>query len=358
VIDISNYVLNGDYNLPRENGDGVGKLLCANPGNGLGKLLGMDEEQITGLTDRRIMVALGRQGPNKKFMDWKRDSSWWVSRMIKGRSRDKQQLTVEYGDIWHRLENDFKEEVSLHGHFDWSDWSATATNLLADYHNDSDELFKEDPGIAGNYNVHIQCTGSTADSTTLFTGWRGENGEFRIRLFEFANLVFRWVDNNNYCRVDVTSSGITFKYKVDGSLVTSGTSYAHSISIGASGIGIIIQYRWQNVRIWLGASIVLEIPVINIKPIHTGFVGIMGVTQDSNQWRIQDWNEEETTATLIRRAFAHVDEHDVEIIDPDAVSAKHIEELWGPQSDLSSPAKAVRQLLEATKLEAIWKEDD
>jgi hypothetical protein len=358
-IDISNYVLSGDYALPRENGAGVGKLLCANPENVLGKLLGMDEDQITGLTDRRLVVAVGRQGVNKAFMDWKRDSSWWISRMVKGKSRDKQQLTVEFGDVWHRLENTFREEVFLVGQIDYSDWNSSGPNNLDAYSNtEGDEFFKHDPGVAGSYNVHIQCTGSSATSTTLFMGWRGENGDFRIRLYEYASVVFRYVDQNNYFKVDVTASGISVKYRqAGGGIISIGSPYNSSISMGPTGVGITVQFRWQNIRVWYGALMVIEIPVIGLIPIYTGYVGIMGITQDSNLWKLIEYNEEETSATLIRRCFAYVDEHDVEILDPEVSSSKHISELWGPQSDINSPAKAVTQLLEASKLEAIWKED-
>ena len=65
-----------------------------------------------------------------------------------------------------------------------------------------------------------------------------------------------------------------------------------------------------------------------------------------------------TNTELLRILFAYVDEHRIKLqVDEESLEADQIALMWGPQSDATSPEMAVRQILEASRLNAIWLED-
>jgi hypothetical protein len=362
--DISDYILSGGYEVPRENQKSTGTLLGANPDNELGELLRLTGDESSGMTDHRIQVAIGQKAPGDASYTWKRDDDWWITRLRKIKEQDAdggsgpERVEISIGNFWHRMEQPFMDTIVQPGHFIWSDWQPDAPNDVKNYSNDYDEWFASSPsGSDPQYIPRLKVVPSgTAPhdlpTLTLYAGQLFENGWVSLLMWQEGGIVFRYQDADNFYLADITPNDkVRLRVCRDGNMTTLASA---SITTGLSA-WVAVDFRWSRVSIHMNDTIVLS-HTIEDPALFTGFVGT--TSPEVSNATISDWNAVMTTKEMLRILFGYVDEHDVQLeLDEETSAAEQIETTWGPQSDLDSPEKATRQLLDASKLQVVWLED-
>jgi hypothetical protein len=362
TLELTDYVIEGNYETPRDNQKSTGTMVCANAGNAVGAMLGLADTDEAGYTERRVDLAIGQKGASDEDYTWKVDDSWWISRLRKVKGEDgREQVMVSIGNFWHRLEVPFRDTIMLPGHFEWSDWQPDSPNQLFNYTNAYDEFVSYNPvGADPQYVPRLKTVISGnpdvpagLDTITLFAGWRGENGMVRALLWADGGLVFRYQDADNFFVAQATSSGtLTLKRFQDGVVST-----LASVALGAGvAFWLTVDYRWARIRIDVNFDdLVLEHTLVDPTP-FSGFVGT--TSREISNFEVSDWNADLRTKELLRILLSHADEHEVELeIDEETASAGQLDLLYGPQSDLDAPEKAFRQVLEASNLQTVFLED-
>jgi hypothetical protein len=365
-IPIEDFIIEGNYNKPRSNEKSTGKLICANPNNALGAQLGLTSDNPAGLTERRLWIELGKKLSTDTDPEWKRDSDWWIANLQKVKTDDKQHLEINFADFWHRLETPFLDTISLPGRFEWTDWGEDGVNQLYNWYNDTDELFRYSPVVTDDYlwtiprlRTTISGDGPGGGGTiTLLQNWRGENGFAQVSLWQLnTGVVFRYQDANNYMYVLVTPTRIELHQVVAGVDSLANNSYVSGTFTAAFTLKVSFYFHYVVVDYNIGSTIVEWF--IGNPPVLTGFVGVMAkggaglTTLEASGVKIHDFNVAMTTKELCKVLFAYANEHSAEI-ELEADETEMVALIWGPQSDLDNPAKALTQLLDATKIEAKW----
>lgn len=373
-LDLTNYVIEGNYSIPRDGAAGTGKLVLANPKNIVGAQLGMDDISETGMTERRLLFALGTHKAGDVAMSWKRDNAWWIARLHKLNDGIKQQVEIDFGDFWHRMENPFRDTYSRPGRFTWSDWAPEETNHTFDYSNSTHPFYLYSPSGQPDWSLprlRTLLSGDTSgpygESITLFGGWRGENASIRARFWQdssgadFGGFVFRYQDDQNFYRVGINITNVYISVFVGGieKLLTTIARPA------GNGFLFEVDFRWKHIRIYREGVLLIDHTLVS--PVMlTGFAGLMSAKGSNIQVSnlvIEEFHTTLTTMNLVRTLLAYVDEHQVEaedeVVDPDlpGVDTPQIDIMWGIQSDLDTPGKALRQLLEAARVQVVWKAD-
>lgn len=367
TTELSDYVLDTTYEVPRDNQKGSGTITLANPNNVIGAQLGLTDDEEAGYTERRIDVAIGQKGPTDDDYTWKVDDAWRIAYLRKTRSGEDslsgkaQRLIVSIGNFWHRLENRFRDTILIPGRFTWNDWQPDEANQLYNYSNDWDEFFSSSPSdVDEQYVPHLVTTVSNddgvpagVDTVTLFAGWRGENGWVRALIWEDGGLVFRYQDARNFYLVTATSNGtLALKLYQDGAVST----LASTPMTTSTPFWLTVDFRWSRIRIDVDLGDLTLDHTLSDPVILSGFVGT--TSREISNLAIQDWNTSMTTKELLRILLAYVDEHEVVFeLDEETAAAEQFDMLLGPQSDLDTPEKAFRQVLDASNLQVVFLED-
>jgi hypothetical protein len=364
-IDITDYVIEGRYGLPRDNGTGRGVLTVANPNNIIGAQLGLGSASEQGLTDREVQFGLGVKRVDGVGYTFKRDARWWISSLRKVRSGGKDNIEIELGDFWHRMSNPFRDTWRIPGHFTWSDWQPDAVNQLYNYTNAHDETTIYNPDGAEEDTVprlravsSDQALGPDSSGTiTLFTGLPPSVNIYVSARF-WANaggIVFRYQDEGNYFLAYGNSGGIYLYNVYDGDTVAELDSTNTPLEIGDV---LSVYAQFGRIVVALNDVEVLDFTVYDWTS-SLGFVGVYAPTLiEISNLLIEDFNWPINTQHLIKLLLAYVDEHTVEFEeDEETLAAPQLDVLWGPQSDLDSPEKALRAVLETSKLNVVWRQD-
>lgn len=378
VIDITDNVITTGYQLPRDNQPGAGKLLCANPRNILGAQLGLDStHDAGGLTDRRLELAIGLKRASDPGYRFKRDASWWISSLRKVTDGDKRQVEIGLGDQWYRLDNVFRDEWSIPGHFEYTDWQPDAPNQLHDWQNANDEFTSYTPPDVPESTVPrlrtvASGTGPLFGGTiTLYAGWRGENGSVRAKSWvEYPDteilgfgIVFRYIDASNFYLVEVTNER-TRLHRVKGGVDTL-LAISHT-GAGSGGADVTVDFRWAWLRVTVNGVVTLQLDgltdvghLISEPEPWSGFVGLFASSLiEVSNFTLTDSHASVTTKELAKMLLAYIDEHEIVFEDDeDTLSVPQIDFLMGPQYDLNTPAKALHLLLDSNNLQVVWLED-
>jgi hypothetical protein len=152
--EISNYVTDLQFNLPRDNQVGSGDCTVANPA-------GVNDNVLL-FSDKEIKVEVGLKIADGSYQFQEFDKFW-----IKKTTRELQgkisRLKVEFGNMFSRLENPFRDVFNFVGNIDWNDWRDGARNKAFNY------FFATDthPSVSDNQ-LHTR-------GKVLYTGWKGQN---------------------------------------------------------------------------------------------------------------------------------------------------------------------------------------
>jgi hypothetical protein len=135
--------------------------------------------------------------------------------------------------------------------------------------------------------------------------------------------------------------------------VDGASSVVDSFSIGTTS-RITIDLRWRQVKIIVGSTTFTIASDDNLGAvIKPGYVGWSAVDYEVSNFVFTDWEDNINTHDIVKYSLAMGDYHDVLVSGP---SEKQYAMIWGPQTDIPTAADGLRQVLEAGKLELIWRD--
>lgn len=357
TIDLSNYVGEGTYDLPRGSQPGSAEITLANPDNVVGSQLGLIGTSEAGSTDRRVVLQIGYRRELDTAWTWKEATRWWIAAMSKQTDGPAERVKLTLGDFMYPLSHPFREAISIPGNMTWSDWEVGGAGRSENYHNDTSEFYRTGPNADGSYSL-LNLGGDT-----VFTGWRGENGGvFAVFSTVSGRLLFRYQDKFNYYYAEYTGTQVRV-----GSVINNVKTILGTASVAAtSSFYLYVDFRWAKVDVYYNYTLVLPVLLTSPEPL-VGFVGFGAVAQTPftiTKFRFNEWNKDYTTGGLLARliAYSGVTQRGAASaagsaggwgVDREDAQAKQLNVLWGPQSDLDTPAKAFAQYLGTGNLEAV-----
>lgn len=362
--DFTDYLVEGEYDLPRDNEPATGNLSLANPANYVGGELGLVDTSSTGATERRVQFGLGMKAPTDTDYTFKSDAAWWIASLSKTKDETGlQRVNVGIGDFWHKLSNPYLGTYRQPGRFAWVDWQPETINQLYNYSvSGASEAIRYSPAGADADTVpRIRAVSDDSnqygEAVVLFSGWRGENGYVKCRLWTWGGVVFRYVDEDNYYKFEISSTGARLIQRVGGTTTTlSETLWPYTEPAGEV---IEVYFRWNSVQAWWNHQGLVDISLPSAE-MFVGFIGGISTTRvEMSNLSLSEFHQWLTLRELIRVVLAHADEHLVQLeVDEETASIEQIDLLWGPQSDFNTPEKVLRGLLTASQLNIVWKPDD
>jgi hypothetical protein len=337
TYDISNYVTHVDFDLPRDNQAATGQMTVANP-NGI-------NDALKTLSDKELVLNVGIRGTSGAF-EYTKFNRWFVSQVDSTLENPANRLQLTFGDLWARMDNDFRDTLTLVGQINWRDWGLTgARNRAFNYYFVSDAAPVE------------SATSLKTKGICLFTGWKGPNGSVQGHFSSVTgttrSLIFRYLDSKNYCAVVHDSSADTVKvtetYKNVTTTIVSPTGVSHDTSPTLK-----VEFTFWRIRVWFNGSLVINGLYPNNRALsRPGYVGFKATKYTLTQVTVDEFEQVLTTRDLLTRALAMADFHDVLVSSGDS---RQLGIQWGPQTDLSTPAAAMAAALQADKLQLIWRD--
>lgn len=167
------------------------------------------------------------------------------------------------------------------------------------------------------------------------------------------DIIFRYIDEHNYMELNFDGSNLRLYEVVDDTPTQIGATQSGLSEITSIGI----KCRWRAFDLYTNhvylATITASsyaVPTI-ASPGYVGFKAASDYTVGN--FTFEDLEYDYTSKELIRQALALGDYHDS--IVGQAV-ARQYALIWGPQTDLPTGADGLRQLLEAEKLDLVWRD--
>lgn len=332
---LDNYVPEVNFELPRNNESGRGSCLVANPDR--------INDDILELSDRRIRIEPGIKLADGQY-EYKQMADLWAKKITETNEAAASRIQIDLGDVWSRLEQPLRDTFNIIGQTQWDDWKEGEPNELFNYY--FEEI--DDAEVDGNQ-IRIPSGGRF-----LWTGWKGHNPDFTISYSGVGTIqfYFRYVDEENYHYFTYNGSNLILR------IVRNGVETDISTTSISSHNRLRFYCRWGLVQVYsqtgtllASISLYLQPEDMIVKPGYVGFGG-SGNTAFSN-FHFVDWEYNLTSHDLVRFALAMGDYHDVVVGGPDS---RQYALIWGPQTDLPTAADGLRQILEAEKLEVIWRD--
>jgi len=330
--DISNYVPQLQFDIPRDNQPGNGSFPVAN-------LAGINDT-ILGLTDRKVKIEVGIKTATGLF-EFAQFNDWWVRNVSRQIDGEAQRLQLEFGDLWFRLENLLRDTYNFVGKLDWQDWAEGKRNKKFNYYGAGSAIETAD--------FRLKTSG-----LILYTGWKGHNPLTEIQFNATISgdtpaLVYRYKDSKNYYKAELDGTNLNLIRKrddVDSTLAT--------VAVTADSTpNIRVEVIWAIHKIYLNG--VLKITHTETVPgADPGYVGFRGTKAYTiSNFLLTDWETAYTTEDLIRVALAMGDYHDAKVA---GGGDRQLAIIWGPQTDIPSAADGLRFSLESAKLQMIWRD--
>lgn len=341
---IENYVPSLSWDSPRDNQEGSGQVLVANPSK--------VNDFLLDLSDRRIKIEPGiKAGDSFEFAQLE---DTWIKTVVQESEGAKSRINIALGNIWSRLGTPLRDTVNIIGKTDYHDWATGKPNESFNYFFDSGE-----PEVVGN---SLKVVGG---GVALWTGWKGINPEFDFSLGSFLTEVYvRYIDENNYIKFAYTepSAGLITITQVKDGTTTELDSYTVSnLTSGGYSKHFWVRMRWSKLELFVShptfgkismGGYTFDDPTVDylLKP---GYVG-WGANSDYTVggFNFTDFEVPISSGDLVKTALAMGDYHDVTV--PDGSQQYNL--IWGPQTDLQTPAQALQNALEAEKFELVWRD--
>lgn len=340
TYDFSNYATRAAMEIPRENQEGSGTVVIANPS-------GVNNSLVS-LGDRRIKIEAGIKTATGQF-EFMQLNDWWVKNVNRVVEGEANRLEIAIGDIWQRLSNPLRDTINFVGRTDWLDFAAGRRNEVFNYYFVSD--------AAPTYNTTDFSL--TAAGIVLYTGWKGHNARVKATFSSIGNtpgIIFRYVDVDNYMRVQRTNSTtialIERKAGVETTWATAGVAALSTFSLEVDVVygHYVVKYNGTQI---MNATRSNPAP----KVLQSGYSGFYGNAVSNlctyKDFQLFDWEVDLTLQDLIKSALAMGDYHDPIV---GAAEGKAYAIMWGPQTDIPTVADGLRQALISGKLELVWRD--
>lgn len=331
VYEISNFVPTATFEIPRDNQEGSGSLTVANPA-GVNDIL-LD------LSDRRLKLEVGLRVATGEY-EYTEFDDWWIKRAIQNVDGNANRISIEFGDIWTRLNSALRDTFNFVGQLKWNDWSAGNRNEAFNYFFVSDTAPSQD-AVAHSLTTRGIC---------LFTGWKGQNGTAQAHFSAVTGnpaFIFRYVDPKNYQRIEKQGTSLLFIDRVNGVETTVDSAACASDTSPVMKIELI----WETYKAWVNGVLVLDGVYPDQPNVKPGYVGFKGTRYTITSFSFIDWEAVLNAEELVKTALAMGDYHDVVT---GTSTSEELAIIWGPQTDNPTPADGLRNALEAVKWELVW----
>lgn len=330
--EITDFVPQVEWDSPRDNQTGSGKMVVANPED--------VNSEILDLSDRRIVVQPGiKTAAGYEFVSL---DDFWIRKVSRIMDGSINRLNVDFGNIWVRLENPLRDVHNFVGKTLYRDWYSDTQNEAFNYYFDS----SDEPEVEDN--------GLIASGRVLWTAWKGMNPYFAVNFNKSPfSLYIRYEDEHNYLELSYNGSSVRLT-EVSNKRVEAGEAVIIGTASASGVTRLGIRARWKYFDIYTNGTLLTtftdETPILN----RLGYVGWMH-DGPYTVWAFdfEDLEYDYTSKELIRQALALGDYHDAIISNSDT---RQYALMWGQQTDLATPADGLRSLLELEKLELIWRD--
>lgn len=347
TYDLTNYVNKVQLDLPKSNDTGSGQFSVANPAG--------VNDSLLDLTDCEVQVKIGLRCSDGVYR-YSEFGRWWISRIERQAENKVNRLQVQLYDLWRRLDNPLRDNYNNIGQVNWYDWAPGKKQQLYNYYARGGKFKRIKVGVAPNQYYLVHCDEPTSSNAFLYTGWKGHNGTVSVRYRSTPlsdrrlGIVFRWVNAKNYYWVYSDGDTLYVRRVQNGEATTLG-SHAKTIN---DPFTLKVSFKWGIYKVYVND--VLEFTVNEaLSGTNPGYTGVRGT--GSHAFRISsfyfsDWQYATTTNDLITSLLAMGDFHNPSV---SGGEAPQLAVVWGPQTDLNTPAKALLSLCEQFKLELAWR---
>jgi hypothetical protein len=329
IYDVSNYVPHVNFEIPRSNQESSGECTVAN-------LDGVNDDLLN-LSDRRMKIEIGLRVEDGSY-EYAEFNDWWIKRVIKNVDGAANRLTIQFGDVWTRLSAALRDNFNFIGQLKWDDWSTGKRNKAFNY------FFNSDTAPVDTDNK------LATKGIVLYTGWKGQNATVQAHFTGVSgnpSIVFRYLNPKNYQRIEKQGSTLLLIDRVNG--VDNTIDSAGCTSDTSPTIKVI--FRWESYTAYVNGALVLDGLYPDQPNVKAGYVGFKATTYTITSFSLQDWEPALTAEELIKTALAMGDYHDVSTGE---TSSEELAIVWGPQTDIPTPADGLRQALDAMKWELVW----
>lgn len=331
---IQNYVPTVQYEIPRENQESSGTLVIANPAG--------VNDPLLNLSDRRIIIRPGIRVEGGSY-EYEQTSDFWIKNIKEVGQAKTSRLHIALGDVWTRLSQPLRDNFNVIGKTIWNDWNTGLVNEEFNYY-----FSTGTPTLVEAYKLQVA---DVAGGLVMWTGWKGHNPDFSIS-FNTKPVRFyaRWINDENNIRFDYVGTTLTITNVIGGI-----ETQVDSQNIGTQS-RLRFRLRWGQIAVYAVSGLLFTLQAENnLQPvIRQGYVGWgADTTVIFHDFVFEDWEQDITTHDLIRYSLAMGDYHDVIVGGP---NERQYAMVWGPQTDLPTAGDGLRQVLETTKSQLIWRE--
>lgn len=342
---IENFVPAISWESPRDNQEGSGEVTVANP-------LGVND-YLVGLSDRRIRIEPGIK-VNATDYEYAQLDDTWIKSVVQSTEGSADRLKLTLGNVWSRLENPLRDTVNIIGQTKFSDWAEGKENQPFNYYFTDGE-----PKVVNN---SLQVVGG---GVCLWTGWKGINPQFDFTMDAWdVEIMLRYVDEDNYIKFtyDEPSAGRVIITQVRAGVSTVLTNFTLTkLSTNGYQKKWRVEMKWDTMSFFTYKSGVKfgsgnytfnsgDTVKYLLKP---GYVGWnKGSDYTIANFNFSDLERPMYTGDIVKMALAMGDYHDVVV----PQGSEQFAMIWGPQTDLQTPAQALRNALEAEKYELVWRD--
>lgn len=331
VYDISNYVTNTEFEIPRNNQGGSGQATVANPAG--------INDTIINLSDRRLKVEVGAKNESNGVYEFVQFNDWWIKNITKDLDGKIDRLKINFNDIWERLANPLRDTYNFIGQLKWNDWSTGRRNKAFNYY------FLSDSAPVVTVDDRLKTKG-----VVLYTGWKGQNADVSVNFSSVSGnprIIFRYLDTKNYSFVEKVGSTLRIVELIN----NVETEYNSAACSSDTSPTIRLSIKWTFYQAWVNGALILDSSYADSVNILPGYVGFKATAYTLSNLAITDWETTLTVDELARTALAMGDYHDVIC---GSSSAEEVAILWGPQTDIPTAADGLRQALTTLKWEMVW----
>lgn len=340
---ISDYVPEVELEIPRQNQGGSGVIKVANP-NGINDFL-------HNRTDCEVLVQAGIYCSDGvyRYVDFNR---WWIDRVKSEVDGQVNRLSVTLYDMWKRLDNPLRDNYNNVGCVVWNDWATARKNALYNYYYRGGTV----KAISEKTSKYVQVKNPTSKNAFMYTGVKSHNGDISVRFrgspssSRKIGILYRYTNENNYYWCYSDGADIRLVRVRNGA-----STVLYTDTTNVSGwFTLRVVYRWGIHRVYLNGILQFTYNE-TLSGTAPGYAGVRGTSGDFtfDNFKFTDWLPKITTNDLITSLLAMGDFHSPSVAGGEQ---SQLAIVWGPQTELNTPAKALASLAEQYKLELAWRD--
>ena len=351
--DLSNYAVEAELNLPRGTEKATGELSLANPDDVVGQAIGMLPDQLSTAPQKRVKVTIGQLRSLEDGWEDAEINDWWISEAHRISDDNKKRIGLRLGDFWQRLEVPFKDPYYFPGHLEAEDWQFGGDQIVDNWYPIAGEMSTvSDTDADDNTFLKLEVT----KDWVTYTKWKGAHCRVSVQ-FDLPSagpviVGFRWVDKKNHWRVQYINATLRLQQVIDG---TATTLDSVAVTAGQTVFNITVKARFGWITYSLGGTSSTYQETGTARDDQYGFVALYSKVANTqySSFDFRDYDAPITTSSLIKFLLIYAGYFQFNVAE-NLRDINQLSILWGPQTDLISPAKALERLLEGNQQDVLW----